>query len=106
LNHFCPGWVVSIKALLGVIDPAMIDVDFPDKSPSVTLVINRVLCLLNVFHPPNEEIFVSNLDLATVSNKIEPELALMQIALQADPAANTALPTHQVAARPAHRAWS
>ena len=63
----------------------MVDVYLADEPAAVAWVVNGILDFLRVSVAPLEQILVSDLNLATVPDKVDPEFRVVQVSLEANP---------------------
>ena len=77
LHHLVPGLIRPIEAVLGIAHAAMVNMNFADDAPSISLIVDRIFPFLGIPIPPEKQVFVADLDLSTITNEIDAKFILV-----------------------------
>ncbi|MCP2871859.1 hypothetical protein, partial [Salmonella enterica] len=76
-HHFCPGRVIPLEPIVGITYSAMVKMHLADESPSLSLIVNRVLTLRPLTPSPYEQVLVLDFNDTSVPDDVNAEIFLM-----------------------------
>jgi hypothetical protein len=76
-KHVVPCGIGAFKAVFGVCHAAVVEVNFPDDTASVSWVVYRVLLFGAAVRCPLEQVFAGCLNLPTVPDEVDSEIAFV-----------------------------